>query len=88
LCFINPLTYQASFVVVKHQITSEGVNEGVNEGVFQNMEGVKSELIAIVNILQLKPLQKAHEIAEQLNKGVSTVERYLKILKEVGFIEF
>lgn len=65
------------FPGITHQISSEGVNEGV-----------KNELMTILNLLSNKPLQKAHEIAEQLNKGVSTVERYLRILKDNGLIEF
>ena len=85
-------TTKLIFPGLTHQITSEGVNEGVNEGVFQEIEGVnegvKNELISIMNILKIKPLQKANEIAVQLNKGVSTVERYLKILKDNDLIEF
>jgi predicted transcriptional regulator len=33
-------------------------------------------------------MQRSNELAEKLNKGVSTVERYLKILKDYGVIEF
>jgi predicted transcriptional regulator len=65
------------FIEITHQISSEGVNDGV-----------KNELVIILNILNNNPLQKANEIAEQLNKGESTVERYLKILKNQGLIEF
>jgi ATP-dependent DNA helicase RecG len=57
------------------------VNEGVNEG-------VKKELITILKFLQNKPFRKTKEIAEHLGKGISTVERYLKILKEHDLIRF
>jgi ATP-dependent DNA helicase RecG len=85
-------TTKLIFPGISHQISSEGVNEGVNEGVFQGIEGVKEgvkdELVFIINILSKKPLQRANEIAKQLDKGISTVERYLKILKEKELIEF
>jgi len=34
------------------------------------------------------PGKKANELNEQINKSIATTERYLKILKEQGFIEF
>jgi ATP-dependent DNA helicase RecG len=85
-------TTKLIFPGITHQISSEGVNEGVNEGVFESIEGVnegvKIELMAILNMLSNKPLQRTNEIAEQVNKGISTVERYLRILKDNGLIEF
>lgn len=60
---------------------SEGINEGVNEG-------VKIELIKILKFLHGNPLRNTKQIAEHLGKGVSTVERYLKILKENDIIKF
>jgi ATP-dependent DNA helicase RecG len=85
-------TTKLIFPGLTHQITNEGVSEGVSEGVFHELEGVsegvKTELNSILTLLKLKPFQKAHEIAEQLNKSVSSVERYLKILRENGMLEF
>jgi len=55
--------------------------EGVNEG-------VKKELIELLAYLEKNPLKKTPEIAQQINKSVSTAERYLKLLKDRGLIEF
>jgi ATP-dependent DNA helicase RecG len=83
---ILELTYSG----VNHQY--EGVNEGVNEGVKLNIEGVNEgvneELTLLYNQIAKFPGKKANELNEQINKSLSTTERYLKILKEQGFIEF
>ncbi|MCK0137302.1 RNA-binding domain-containing protein [Arenibacter sp. S6351L] len=75
---------------------SEGVNEGVNEGVKNKLkavfidesEGVKNELISIYEIIETTPNLKTKDIATIIDKGLSTTERYLKKLKDEGFIEF
>jgi len=74
--------------IVKFKTKLEGVNEGIIRKIEGVNEGVKNELLSILNILQKKPFQKTKEIAEQLDKGVSTVERYVKILKENNLIVF
>ena len=70
----------------------EGVNEGVNEGVKLNIEGVNEGVNKELNNLYFKinltPGKKASELSKEINKGLSTTERYLKILKEKGFVEF
>ena len=55
--------------------------EGVNEG-------VKLELISILNALNNQPMLKVPDIASKIDKGISTVERYMKILKENNLVEF
>ena len=71
----------------KYSLTEKGsllkisICEGVNEG-------VKQELNQILSFLKSNPMKKAPEIADFLKKGNSTVERYLKILKENGYITF
>jgi len=81
---------ELTFSGVNHQY--EGVNEGVNEGVKLNIEGVNEgvneELTLLYNQIAKFPGKKASELNEQINKSLSTTERYLKILKEQGFIEF
>jgi len=74
-----------TFPGVSYHKKSEGVSEGVNEGV---NEGVEKELIEIIAFLRANPERRVPEIAEYLGKGISTIERYLKILKNNGFIEF
>ena len=81
---------ELTFSGVNHQY--EGVNEGVNEGVKLNIEGVNEgvneELTLLYNQIAKFPGKKANELNEQINKSLSTTERYLKVLKEHGFIEF
>lgn len=93
----NDNILELTFYGVSHQ--NEGVNEGlklndegVNEGVKLNIEGVnegvKEELTLLFHQIAKHPGKKANELNEQINKSIATVERYLKILKEQGLIEF
>ena len=76
----------------------EGVNdknEGVNnenEGVKFKFEGVKDKLNdglgTIYDFIKKNPLIKTAVIEQFTNKSNATVERYLKILKENGLIEY
>jgi len=72
--------------------SSEGVNEGVNEGVkieFEGInEGVNEGVNEVLNFIRENPNKKAKHISAHLNKGISTIERYLKILKSHDMIEF
>ena len=81
---------ELTFSGVNHQY--EGVNEGVNEGVKLNIEGVNErvneELTLLYHQIIKYPGKKTNELNEQINKSVATTERYLKILKDQGFIEF
>jgi ATP-dependent DNA helicase RecG len=88
----NDNVLKLAFPGVFHSKKYEGVNEGVNEGVKLNIEGVnegvKLELISILNALNNQPMLKVPEIASKIDKGISTVERYMKILKENNLVEF
>ena len=55
----------------------EGINEGINE--------VEALILAF---LEKKLGAKGGEITQFLQKGTSTMERYLKSLKEKGLIEY
>ena len=46
------------------------------------------ELETLYQLIQDNPKKKANEISEIVGKGLSTVERYLKILKEYDLIKF
>ena len=87
----NKMT-KLTFNGLTHQIINEGANEGANEGVKLNIEGVnegvKRELIEIMGFLKENPVRRVPEIADHIKKGISTVERYLKILKDNDLIEF
>ena len=68
---------------------SEGVNEGVNAIEIEGVnEGVKKELLKIVKFLEINPGSRTNEISEHLNKGISTIQRYIKLLKNRGIITF
>lgn len=86
----NDNVLEVTFPEISHQF--EGVNEGVNEGVKLYIEGINEgvmrELNLTITTLQKEPNLKVPEIAERLNKGISTVERYIKLLKDNNVIEF
>ena len=74
---------------------NEGVNEGANpqnEGVNLTIEGVsegvKMELIKMVELIKSNGGMRANELAKVMEKGESTIERYIKLLRTGGYIEF
>ena len=80
--FINePVEMQ--FISVIDRIADEGVNEdeGINEGI-NELESL------ILTFLEKKPGAKGYEIAEYIQKGAATTERYLKSLKDKELIEY
>lgn len=68
------------------ELSYEGVNEGVKLNIEGVNEGVKLELTLLYHQIVKYPGKKANELNEQIKKRVATTERYLKILKEQGFI--
>ena len=80
--FINePVGMQ--FISVINRIADEGVNEdeGINEGI-NELESL------ILTFLEKRPGAKGYEIAEYIQKGAATTERYLKSLKDKELIEY
>ena len=71
------------FISIIDRIADEGVNEdeGINEGINE----VEALILAF---LEKNPGAKGGEITQFLQKGTSTMERYLKSLKEKGLIEY
>lgn len=76
---------------------NEGVNEGVDEGdkfegVVGNFEGVtdvvKKELLNILRLFNNEEGLKLKDIALKIGRSTKSVERYLKILKDLSLIEF
>jgi predicted HTH transcriptional regulator len=69
----------------------EGVTQK-NEGVKLKIEGVKEklnqELEIIYNFIKKNPLIKTVVIEQFSNKSNATIERYLKILKDNGLVEY
>ncbi len=86
-------TFKVVFEGVKHKNSNEGVSEGVNEGVkylsFEGVnEGVNKALNDVLSIIRNNPELNTTEIANQIGKGISTTERYLKVLKDENLIVF
>ena len=80
--FINePVGMQ--FISVINRIADEGVNEdeGINEGI-NELESL------ILTFLEKRPGAKGYEIAEYIQKGAATTERYLRSLKDKELIEY
>jgi ATP-dependent DNA helicase RecG len=78
---------------------NDGVNNGLNEGVniVVNQidkiakiirEGVNEGVSDIVNILLNISGLNAIEISSRMNKSLAQVERYLRLLRKKGIIEF
>lgn len=70
-----------------------GIGEGVSEGVVDVLiatvsEGVNTELRKLVALIDATPGMNAKQLATAIGKGHSTVERYIKILRENQLIEF
>jgi len=51
-------------------------------------ERVKNELMQIYSFIEQNPLVKIATIEKSNKKGIATVKRYLKILKNSGLIEY
>ena len=80
--FINePVGMQ--FISVINRIDDEGVNEG--EGINEGINELES---LILTFLEKKPGAKGYEIAEYIQKGAATTERYLRSLKDKELIEY
>ena len=80
--FINePVGMQ--FISVINRIADEGVNEG--EGINEGINELES---LILTFLEKKPCAKGYEIAEYIQKGAATTERYLRSLKDKELIEY
>lgn len=68
---------------------NEGVNEGVNEVFIEGVsEGVNKELNTLIKAIKNNAGLKAPELSKIINKGLSTTERYIRILKKAGLIEY
>ena len=75
------------------QLLNEGVNKGNDfEGVIDGIEGITDEtkrtLLNIVESFKGQNGVKLKELVLRTNRPAKTVERYLKILKDLSIIEF
>ena len=64
----------------------------VSEGVISNLEGmtdaVKEELLNILKLFKNDEGMKLKDIASNRERPVKTIERYVKILKDLSLLEF
>ena len=68
-----------------NRLVDDGVNDGLIDGV---SDGVRVEIIKIVELILTKEGANALDIATKRGKSKPTIERYLRTAKEVGIIEF
>ncbi len=73
------------FSDTKLEGATEGAIEGVSEGV---TEDVKDKLKRVILILSEKPGLRAAEISKNLDIPISSLERYIKQLRDAALIEF
>jgi len=67
----------------------EGVREGVNGVVIDDVsDGVNDSLNRLITLINTTPDMNAKQLAIAISKGHSTVERYIKLLRENMLIEF
>jgi len=65
--------------------SSEGISEGTSKGI---TDSLKESMLEIINLLIKNKSLRASGIAERLNKPYKTIERHLKILKDINAITY
>lgn len=96
LTFYGPRALAAKKALRENGGVSDGVkavanaiDDGLSKGVMDGVsDGVKAELIKIVEVLDAQEGLNAQEVAEAIGKSKPTVERYLRIARKLGIIEF
>jgi ATP-dependent DNA helicase RecG len=83
-------TKGASEVGVKlNDGVNDGLIDGVNDGLIDRVsDGVRAELVKIVHVVQKQNGCNAADIAKAIKKAKPTTERYIKILRTIGLIEY
>ncbi|MDI6802979.1 MAG: hypothetical protein QME58_03915 [Bacteroidota bacterium] len=67
----------------------EGISDGINDGVSDGVsDGVKNGLISVVTIITKNPGIRVEGIVPLVKKAKPTIERYIKILREINLIEY
>ncbi|MDR1883154.1 MAG: hypothetical protein LBR26_10310 [Prevotella sp.] len=68
---------------------SENKSDNIYKLIDENVsENVKESLYLIIDSLHSQPNQNRIDLIEQTHKGRATMDRYIKILKDAGIIEF
>lgn len=69
----------------KNEGVSEGVNGPINELASEPLNGNE---IHIISLLKINPGMNREDIAVSLNRGITSVKRYISSLKEKNLIEY
>ena len=80
-----PFYYSEGLNKLIDDYSSEGISEGTSKGI---TDSLKESLLEIINLLIKNKSLRASEIAERLNKPYKTIERHLKILKDINAITY
>lgn len=65
--------------------SSEGISEGTSKGITDSLKG---SMLEIIDLLIKNKSLRASEITTRLNKPYKTIERHLKILKDINAITY
>jgi len=72
-----------------NRLIDEYLNEGINGGTSKGItDTLKESMLEILKLLIKNKSLRASEIADKLNKPYSTIERHIKLLKDIGAIEY
>ena len=71
---------------------NEEINEGINEGINVSIDGVSQdvtrELGRVLKYIDANGHVKVSDLASFTGKSIATIERYVKLLRQHGYIEF
>ena len=72
-----------------NKLISDYYNKGISEGTSKGItDSLKNSMLAIIEILIKNKSLRASEIAKKLNKPYKTIERHIKILKDINAITY
>ena len=72
-----------------NKLLSDYDNEGITEGTSKGItDSLKESMLEIIELLIKGENMRASEIAEKLSKPYKTIERHIKILKEINAITY
>lgn len=72
-----------------NDVVNDAVKKAVNDGVINGVnDGVKKQLIKVLTIIANNPGLPTPQIARIMRKAKPSIERYIRILREIELIEF
>lgn len=71
------------------KVLNDGLSDGLNDGLIKGVsDGVKKELFKLLNLISNNPGLITDELVKSVRKTKPTVERYIKILRNINLVEF